>query len=161
MSQNIVEELNDISKKFKLNQELYSQKTKEFIGDEDNPNDFDNFEDNEFKENRRDSVTDNFLLAEEQDNELLKRDKELSNILRGVNTLTEMFKDFQVVVSEQGSILDRIDYNIEVSADNVMKGKKKIVKANESQHKSCFRNIILILMFVIFVESLLLIFKFL
>ena len=161
MSQNIVEELNDISKKFKLNQELYSQKTKEFIGDDDNCNDFDNFEDNEFKENRRDSATDNFLLAEEQDSELLKRDKELSNILRGVNTLTEMFKDFQVVVSEQGSILDRIDYNIEVSADNVMKGKKKIIKANESHHKSCFRNIILILMFAIFVESLLLIFKFL
>ena len=125
MSQNIVEELNDFSKKFKLNQELYSQKSKEFIGDEDNSNNFDNNEDNGFRENSGDSVTDNFLLTEEQDNELVRRDKELSNILRGVNTLTEMFKDFQVVVSEQGSILDRIDYNIEVSADNVMKGKKK------------------------------------
>lgn len=158
MSQNIVEELNIFSKKFKVNQELYSKKTKEFMGDEENSN---NDDENNFRTNRRDSVTDNFLMAEEENNELQNRDRELNNILRGVNTLTEMFKDFQVVVSEQGSILDRIDYNIEVSADNVLKGKKKIIKANESQQRSCFRNLILILLTVIFVESLLLIFKFL
>ena len=32
------------------------------------------------------------------------------------------------IVIEQGSIVDRIDYNIEQALDNVVKGKKELVK---------------------------------
>ena len=157
MNQNLIEELNLFSKKFKLNQELFSTKSKEFFGDEDiimsNKNDLLN--------NEKNIYSNNFLLVEEQENELQDRDKEINNILRGVNTLSEMFKDFQTVLIEQGTILDRIDYNIEVAADNALKGKKQIIKVNEMKQKSCFRNIILILLICICVESILLIFKFL
>lgn len=157
MNQNLIEELNLFSKKFKLNQELFSTKSKEFFGDEDiimsNKNDLLN--------NEKNIYSNNFLLVEEQENELQDRDKEINNILRGVNTLSEMFKDFQTVLIEQGTILDRIDYNIEVAADNALKGKKQIIKVNEIKQKSCFRNIILILLICICVESILLIFKFL
>ena len=157
MNQNLIEELNLFSKKFKLNQELFSTKSKEFFGDEDiimsNKNDLLN--------NEKNIYSNNFLLVEEQENELQDRDKEINNILRGVNTLSEMFKDFQTVLIEQGTILDRIDYNIEIAADNALKGKKQIIKVNEIKQKSCFRNIILILLICICVESILLIFKFL
>ena len=157
MYQNLIEELNLFSKKFKLNQELFSSKLKEFFGDEDiimsNKNDLLN--------NEKNIYSNNFLLVEEQENELQDRDKEINNILRGVNTLSEMFKDFQTVLIEQGTILDRIDYNIEIAADNALKGKKQIIKVNEIKQKSCFRNIILILLICICVESILLIFKFL
>ena len=157
MNQNLIEELNLFSKKFKLNQELFSSKLKEFFGDEDiimsNKNDLLN--------NEKNIYSNNFLLVEEQENELQDRDKEINNILRGVNTLSEMFKDFQTVLIEQGTILDRIDYNIEIAADNALKGKKQIIKVNEIKQKSCFRNIILILLICICVESILLIFKFL
>ena len=71
-----------------------------------------------------------------------------------------MFKDMNVLVNEQGTILDRIDYNIEIGFDNVVKGKKKIKAANESRKGSCFRNAIIILMIFIFVESTMILFKF-
>ena len=157
MNQNLIEELNLFSKKFKLNQELFSTKSKEFFGDEDiimsNKNDLLN--------NEKNIYSNNFLLVEEQENELQDRDKKINNILRRVNTLSEMFKDFQTVLIEQGTILDRIDYNIEIAADNALKGKKQIIKVNEMKQKSCFRNIILILLICICVESILLILKFL
>lgn len=157
MNQNIIEELNLFSKKFKLNQELFSSKSKEFFGDED----IITSNNNDLLNNDKNNSSNNFLLIEEQENELQDRDKEINNILRGVNTLSEMFKDFQTVLIEQGTILDRIDYNIEITGDNVLKGKKQIVKVNEIKQKSCFRNIILILLICICVESILLIFKFL
>ena len=107
------------------------------------------------------NLNDNFLMKEEPDILLQERDKEVDNIVKGVNTLHEMFKDMNVLVNEQGTILDRIDYNIEIGFDNVVKGKKKIKAANESRKGSCFRNAIIILMITIFVESIILLFKFL
>ena len=61
---------------------------------------------------------------------------------------------------EQGSILDRIDYNIEVTGDNVLKSKKSLIKANEYHKKNCFRKAILFLLIIIFIEAIFQIFKF-
>ena len=36
----------------------------------------------------------------------------------------------QTLVMEQGTILDRIDYNIDIASSNVSKGKKNITKAD-------------------------------
>ena len=90
---------------------------------------------------------------------LQSRENELNEIVRGVTKLQELFKDMQIVVVEQGSILDRIDYNIEIGFNNISKGKKKIISANEKHKSSCYRNIILLLLICIFVESMLLLFK--
>ena len=98
----------------------------------------------------------------ESDNtkELRKRDNELNSLLNNVNDLASLFKDMQNLVMEQGTILDRIDYNIDVAGINVAKGKKSIIKANEYQKNNCFRNITIILLVCIFIECILLIFKF-
>jgi syntaxin 16 len=61
---------------------------------------------------------------------------------------------------EQGTILDRIDYNIDVASTNVSSGKKNIEKAEKYQKNNCFRNVIIILIICIFIEGLLIIFKF-
>ena len=103
----------------------------------------------------------NFLMKDEPDLLLQERDNEIVNIVKGVNTLHEMFKDMNILVNEQGTILDRIDYNIDIGFDNVVKAKKKINNANESRKGCCFRNIILVLMVCIFVESMMILFKFL
>ena len=92
---------------------------------------------------------------------LQERESELDNIVKGVNNLHEMFKDMNILVSEQGTILDRIDYNIDLGFDNIVKAKKTIHKANESRKGSCFRNVILFLMVFIFVESIMIVLKFL
>ena len=150
MSQNILTQLNSFSKKFKYNQEIYSQKCKELVLEED---------DNILEMN--DLASQNFLLKDEPEQLLQKRDNELNDIVSRVNNLQQLFKDLHIIVIEQGTILDRIDYNIDIGFSNVTKGKQKIVSANEHHKTSCFRNVILFLLICIFVESLLILFKFL
>ncbi len=165
ISHNILTELNNFSKKFKLNQELYSQKCKELVSEDDEKSleMFDISTNNsDLNENpNNNDIDQNFLMKEEPDQLLVNRDNELNEIVKGVNNLQELFKDLHVIVIEQGTILDRIDYNIDVGFTNVSKGKKKIVSANEHHKNSCFRNIILFLLICIFTESLLILFKFL
>ena len=170
MNQNILSEFFLFSKKYKLNQEIYMKKCEELIveDDEEDKELNNTYEMNEISttsseiiENMQNkNLNDNFLMKEEPDILLQERDKEVDNIVKGVNTLHEMFKDMNVLVNEQGTILDRIDYNIEIGFDNVVKGKKKIKAANESRKGSCFRNAIIILMIFIFVESTMILFKF-
>ena len=171
MNQNILSEFFLFSKKYKLNQELYLKKCEELVIEEDEEDKElnNNYEMNEISttsseimENMQNkNLNDNFLMKEEPDILLQERDKEVDTIVKSVNNLHEMFKDMNVLVNEQGTILDRIDYNIDIGFDNVLKAKKKINTANESRKGSCFRNAIIILMITIFVESIILLFKFL
>ena len=170
MSQNILTELNSFSRKFKLNQEIYLKKCKELVFEEEEDNNKNILElydistnnsdnnDNAINEN---NINQNFLMKDEPDQLLQKREKELDEIVRGVNKLQELFKDLHIIVIEQGTILDRIDYNIDAGLNNVSKGKKKIIDAEEHHKSSCFRNVILFLLITIFFECLLILFKFL
>ena len=161
MRQNILTEINSFSKKFKLEQEIFFKKCEELnFETKDN---FNFIELNEISTNSSDlneNNNDNFLMKEEPDEIMKHREIEIDKISKKMNNLQELFKDLNIIVIEQGTILDRIDYNIELACDNVQKSKKNIVKANESHKGSCFRNAILILFIIIFVESCFLLFKF-
>ena len=162
ISQSILSDLNSFSKKFKINQELYSQKCKELVVEEEDDKGLEMNEISTVNSELNDNSGDqNFLMREEPDSILVRRNTELNEIVRGVSYLQQMFKDLQIIVSEQGTILDRIDYNIDVGFDNVSKGKKKIVSANEKHKSHCFRNAILFLQLLIFTESMIILFKFL
>ena len=171
MNQNLISQFYIFSKKFKLNQEIYSQKCKELLiedNDEDDKEKSNLYEMNEISKTNSDGNDNiqkidndkNFLMKEEPNILLKERDNELDKIVKGVNNLHEMFKDMNILVNEQGTILDRIDYNIDLGFDHVVKAKKKINDANESRKGSCFRNAIIILMIFIFVESTMILFKF-
>ena len=171
MNQNILSEFFLFSKKYKLNQEIYMKKCEELIveDDEEDKELNNTYEMNEISttsseiiENMQNkNLNDNFLMKEEPDILLQERDKEVDSIVKSVNNLHEMFKDMTILVNEQGTILDRIDYNIDIGYDNVSKGKKKLNQANESKKGSCFRNAIMILMLFVFIEAMLLLNKFL
>ena len=145
---------NEFTRHFKYNQEIYIKKYKELGGGDD----FENIEINEFE---NDNQNENYLFKTEKENHLKKRDTELGNLLNSMNNLASTFSDLKNLVLEQGTILDRIDYNIDEAAINTAKGKKHLMKASEIQKKSCFRNAMLFLIIFIFVESLILMFKFL
>ena len=157
MQQTLYKNFTDFTKKFKLNQELYSKKYKELGGEEDPT-----YEINSSikEENNDNNNINNFLMTDNSDLVLQRRDNELNLLLNSVNDLAEIFKDMQTLVMEQGSILDRIDYNIDIASTNVTSGKNSIVKANEYHKKNCFRNVIIVLLVCIFIEASLLIFKF-
>ena len=101
----------------------------------------------------------NYLLKTEKMNNLQNRDQELGELLNSMENLASTFNDLKIIIMEQGTILDRIDYNIEASAINVSKGKQHLINAHEMQKNSCFKRAILALIFILFVESVLLIMK--
>ena len=157
MQQTLYKNFTDFTKKFKLNQELYSKKYKELGGEEDPTYEINSSIKEESNDNNN---INNFLMTDNSDLVLQRRDNELNLLLNSVNDLAEIFKDMQTLVMEQGSILDRIDYNIDIASTNVTSGKNSIVKANEYHKNNCFRNVIIVLLVCIFIEASLLIFKF-
>ena len=170
MNQNLISQFYIFSKKFKLNQEIYSKKCKELLiedNDEDDKEKSNLYEMNEISTTNSDGNDNiqkidndkNFLMKEEPNILLKERDNELDKIVKGVSNLHEMFKDMTILVNEQGTILDRIDYNIDIGYDNVSRGKKKLHEANESKKGSCFRNAIMLLMLFVFIESMLILNK--
>jgi syntaxin 16 len=154
MKQNIITKINDFTKKFKLNQELYNNKFQDFVIDEDMANKSFSIKKEEDNKNSTD-----FLSTQENNDQLRKRDQDLTNLLNSVNELAQIFKDMQILVMEQGTILDRIDYNIDIASSNVTQGKKNITKADKHMKSNCFRNVIIVLIVIIFIEALLLVLK--
>ena len=64
-----------------------------------------------------------------------EREKEINQIAKSILGLTELiegvaeiFKDLNVMVIDQGSILDRIDYNIEQTNVSLEKGHEELQK---------------------------------
>jgi len=62
-----------------------------------------------------------------------QRDKDVKQIVKSITELAEIFKDLSVLVIEQGTILDRIDYNIEQTSVTVEEATKQLGGANELQ----------------------------
>ena len=158
MQQLLYNKFAEFTKKFKLNQEIHKKKYKELNGEEDPTYQINTS--SKMDNNDTNNTIDNFLMTTDNNLKLVKRDNELGILLNSVNDLAEIFKDMQNLVMEQGSILDRIDYNIDIASTNITSGKKSIQKADKYHKNNCFRNVIIILIVCIFIEGLLLIFKF-
>ena len=150
MKFNLADKLRTFTSTFRKNEEKYMRNYKELVGERLD------LEDDEDKNN-----SNNFLQTQDENNSILrKRDEEISTLLDSINDLASIFKDLQVLVQHQGTILDRIDYNIEAALDNSKEAHKQLVKANEHMKSNCFRNLTLVLIIIIFIEAILLIFKF-
>ena len=65
-----------------------------------------------------------------------ERDREVMHILQSVNDLAGVMKDLSVLIIDQGTVLDRIDYNCEMVAVTVEEGRKQLAKAEDYQKNS-------------------------
>jgi syntaxin 16 len=50
---------------------------------------------------------------------IAQREREIEDIAKGIIELSEIFKELQTMVIDQGTMLDRIDYNVELTRDRV------------------------------------------
>ena len=165
----LVSKIQNFSNEFRKNEQQFMKYLKEMGGDQeylekDNNNENNNLNDSfdsSGSDDEKENLNKNFLLTQDDDFELQirKRDEDINILANSINELSGIFKDLQNVVQEQGTILDRIDYNIEVSYENSHKGLKLLKKAEDHQNESCFRNVILALFLIIFIETLLIIIK--
>merc|ERR1719321_2039497 len=60
-----------------------------------------------------------------------QRDQEISAIAKSIEELATIFKELAVLVIDQGTILDRIDYNMEQVVERTKKGMKELKQAEK------------------------------
>ena len=156
----LVEKIQNFSTEFRKNQQQYLKYLKE-MGALSNINNENESTIDNLINSKIDDEKNNFLYTQEDDKhqQIKKRDEDISVLVKSIDELSGIFKDLQNIVQEQGTILDRIDYNINISYENSQQGLKYIKKAEEHQSESCFRNVILLLFIIIFIEAILIISK--
>lgn len=90
---------------------------------------------------------------------ILQREREIEDIAQGIIELSDLFRDLQNMVIDQGTMLDRIDYNVERMATDVKGAEKELVIASGYQKKTTKRKIILLLVLIIVGMIILLVIK--
>lgn len=56
------------------------------------------------------------------------RSEDIQKIVKSINDLASMFNELSILVVEQGSILDRIDYNVEETVKSMKTGMNDLEK---------------------------------
>lgn len=107
-----------------------------------------NLDDDDYYAHENDSIDDYFinskqvtqqqllLLEEENTKFAQEREQEINSIVKSIVDLNVIFKDLSQMVADQGTILDRIDFNIEQTHVQVQEGYKQLQKAHAHQRKN-------------------------
>lgn len=99
------------------------------------------------------------LLFEEENSKMAEhREKEVMKIVQSIADLHDIFKDLGQMVHEQGTVLDRIDFNVEQTQTRVTEGYKQLQRAEMYQRKNRKMHCILILATMTLFMMILLIF---
>ncbi|KAK9084295.1 hypothetical protein Scep_030766 [Stephania cephalantha] len=88
-----------------------------------------------------------------------EREREISQVVESVNELAQIMKDLSVLVIDQGTIVDRIDYNIQNVATSVEQGFKQLEKAERNQRKGGMVMCATVLVIMCFIMLVLLVLK--
>ncbi|KIK40970.1 hypothetical protein CY34DRAFT_806636 [Suillus luteus UH-Slu-Lm8-n1] len=99
------------------------------------------------------------ILDNTQDHDLHARDRELTEIANSIASLAELFKDLSVLVIDQGTLLDSIEYNIEQTSVEMAEAVKELNQATKYQKNTGRRKLIFLLLLIIFGLIVVLIFK--
>lgn len=87
------------------------------------------------------------------------RDREIIKIAKSIEELSSIFKELAVLVIDQGTILDRIDYNMEAVVEHTKEGISQLEKAEGHQKSARPMKCIICLSIIIFILLVILILK--
>jgi hypothetical protein len=123
--------LQELSLKFKRNQREYltTLRGSELGGDSDDPFALDI---SQVQTTLSHALVDDVSFSH---NMAMQREEELRNLLKSIEELNSIFKDISILVIEQGTILDRIDYNIERADHNLTQAAENL---DIVRSRSCF-----------------------
>ena len=74
--------------------------------------------------------------VQQQEGQVAERESEITSIMQSVNELAQVMRDLSVLVIDQGTILDRIDYNLQETAAHIDQGVVELEKAEKHQKAS-------------------------
>ena len=98
--------------------------------------------------------------ALEEDSKFLdERDEEIIKVAQSVDDIAHIFKELAVLVIDQGTILDRIDFNMDIVADRTRHATNQLMKADQHHASAKPLKCLLLLMVLIFILSTILVFK--
>jgi len=87
------------------------------------------------------------------------RNTEIKSIQKSIIELAEIVKEMAILVVDQGTILDRIDYNIEMTSHNIDRGIVELEKSEDLQKKTGQKLCMILLIAVILAVILMIIVK--
>jgi syntaxin 16 len=89
------------------------------------------------------------IIMTNNDAVIIQREQEIEEIAHGIIELANIFQDLQTLVIDQGSMLDRIDYNVERMAVDVKEAARELDAATSYQRRSLKRKIMFFLLLLI------------
>ncbi|KAL8957891.1 MAG: hypothetical protein Q9193_004944 [Seirophora villosa] len=90
---------------------------------------------------------------------IAQREREITDIAKGIIELADIFKELQTMVIDQGTMLDRIDYNVEKMNTDVKAAEKELVVAKGYQKKGTKRKVLFLLVLLVIGMFILLLVK--
>ena len=147
---NLACKLSGYTRQLQINQETYCKNYKELNGDDDIIINTNQKKENMFMQTQ---------IEKKRSDHMKERNQEINQIVKSINELAQIFNEVQTLILDSGTILDRIDYNIEEAKTHVGNAKKELIKAENSMRSNCVRNVNMCLISWIFLMGLLIIFK--
>ncbi|CEJ54576.1 Putative SNARE protein TLG2/Syntaxin 16 [Penicillium brasilianum] len=80
---------------------------------------------------------------------IAQREREINDIAKGIIELSDIFRELQTMIIDQGTMLDRIDYNVERMGTEVKAAEKELKVATNYQRRSTKRKVMLLLALVV------------
>jgi len=96
---------------------------------------------------------------EQMNEEATAREKEIIRVAQSINELAQLFKELNVLVIDQGTILDRIDYNVEQAKERIDKGVVHLKEADDISQKAVTAKCIGVLVIIAIVLLIALVIK--
>lgn len=149
----LASKVQELSIQFRKNQKSYLQTLRSRAKKVKTGSGFINFEDVDIDDEYEDKGFSEQALKQVEGMEarISQREKDIKLIAKSINELAEIFKDLNALVIDQGTILDRIDYNLEQSYIHVEEGTVALDKASKEQKKMRTKLCIYALVILIFV----------
>lgn len=158
VQRSLAKRLQELSAEFRQSQRKYlaevqSQKSGGVTGDTKFGIDLNTESENFFSSSQQLSVVGDLTEA------VHSRDQEIASIAQSIEELGTIFKELAVLVIDQGTILDRIDYNMEAVVEHTKTGIQQLEKAEKSQKSARPMKCIICLLCVIALLLVILVLK--
>ncbi|KAL3934752.1 MAG: hypothetical protein SGBAC_009595 [Bacillariaceae sp.] len=154
VQRSLAKQLQELSVSFRTSQRIYlaevqAQKNGDMVGDSKFGITLDEGGgENNFFTTQQVAVVDDLQSA------IQSRDEEISKIAQSIEELGTIFKELAVLVIDQGTILDRIDYNMEAVVEHTKTGVTQLEKAEKQQKNArpmkCIVSLVMLIAILLF-----------
>ncbi|EGG21752.1 t-SNARE family protein [Cavenderia fasciculata] len=91
-------------------------------------------------------------LVDEMEEQVMSRDREIKKIVKSINDLSTLLQDISILVIQQGTIFDQIEYNLEQTETSLVGANKELVET-DNLHKSYRSRLFITMVFVAIIKA--------